>query len=51
LAINKNHLFDGGLRLTFPTLGVLLKYPWGVEQAGPKGKFSAFQSEIDILNA
>lgn len=47
----ENHLFDGGLRLTFPTLGVLLKYPWGVEQAGPKGKFSAFQSEIDILNA
>jgi len=47
----ENHLFDGGLRLTFPTLGVLLKYPWGVEQAGSKGKFSAFQSEIDILNA
>lgn len=47
----ENHLFDGGLRLTFPTLGTLLKYPWGVEQAGPGGKFSAFISEQDILNA
>ncbi|GAA0693050.1 deoxyguanosinetriphosphate triphosphohydrolase [Marinobacterium maritimum] len=47
----ENHLFDGGLRLTFPTLGTLLKYPWSVEQAGPKGKFSAFQSEVEILNA
>ncbi len=47
----ENHLFDGGLRLTFPTLGVLLKYPWSVELAGSKGKFSAFQSEVEILNA
>ncbi len=47
----ENHLFDGGLRLTFPTLGTLLKYPWGVDNAGEKGKFSAFLSESDILNA
>ncbi|GAA0788617.1 deoxyguanosinetriphosphate triphosphohydrolase [Marinobacterium sediminicola] len=47
----ENHLFDGGLRLTYPTLGTLLKYPWGVKQAGVKGKFSAFQSELGILNA
>jgi len=43
------HLFNGGLRLTFPTLGALLKYPWTVEQSGEKGKFSCFQSEKDIL--
>lgn len=47
----ENHLFDGGLRLTFPTLGTLLKYPWGVDRAGSRGKFSAFRSEVEILNA
>lgn len=47
----ENHLFDGGLRLTFPTLGALLKYPWGVERSGDRGKFSAFLSEGEVLNA
>lgn len=46
----ENHLFDGGLRLTYPTLGALLKYPWTAEYAGPKGKFSAYQTEAEILN-
>lgn len=46
----ENHLFDGGLRLTFPTLGTLLKYPWGVENACSRGKFSSFQTELEILN-
>ncbi len=46
----ENHLFDGGLRLTYPTLGALLKYPWSAEYAGSKGKFSAYQAELDILN-
>lgn len=46
----ENHLFDGGLRLTYPTLGALLKYPWSAEYAGPKGKFSAYQTELEILN-
>ncbi|KAA0875706.1 deoxyguanosinetriphosphate triphosphohydrolase [Nitrincola tapanii] len=45
----ENNLFDGGLRLTYPTLGTLLKYPWTVEHAGPKGKFSVFHTEEDIL--
>lgn len=47
----ENHLYDGGLRLTYPTLGVLLKYPWGVQQGRQHGKFSAFESELEILNA
>lgn len=47
----ENHLFDGGLRLTFPTLGTLLKYPWGVEHAGQSGKFGAFLTELPVLNA
>lgn len=46
----ENHLFDGGLRLTFPTLGTLLKYPWGVDKANERGKFSSFQTELEILN-
>jgi dGTPase len=46
----ENHLFDGGLRLTYPTLGTLLKYPWTVERASAKGKFSSFQSECGILD-
>ncbi|RTE66267.1 deoxyguanosinetriphosphate triphosphohydrolase [Amphritea opalescens] len=47
----ENHLFDGGLRLTYPTLGTLLKYPWTVERAGKKGKFSCFGTEREILNS
>lgn len=47
----ENNLFDGGLRLTYPTLGTLLKYPWTVERGGKQGKFSVFQTEVDILNA
>ena len=46
----ENHLYDGGLRLTYPTLGALLKYPWTVEHATKGGKFSVFQSEKTILN-
>lgn len=46
----ENHLFDGGLRLTYPTLGALLKYPWSAAHADSKGKFSAYQTEIEILN-
>jgi dGTPase len=46
----ENNLFDGGLRLTYPTLGTLIKYPWTVEKGGDKGKFSVFQSEVDTLN-
>ena len=45
------HLFNGGLRLTYPTMGSLLKYPWTFEHAGEKGKFSCFQSEKGLLAA
>ncbi|WP_428240512.1 deoxyguanosinetriphosphate triphosphohydrolase [Gynuella sp.] len=44
------HLFHGGLRLTYPTLGTLLKYPWTIENVDTKGKFSCFQSERLILD-
>lgn len=41
--------FDGGMRLTYATLGAMLKYPWTVADAGSKGKFSAYQSEAGFL--
>lgn len=44
------HLFEGGLRLTYPTLGSMLKYPWSVDHSGSKNKFSCFHSEQGILN-
>ena len=44
------HLFHGGLRLTYPTLGTLLKYPWTIENIDAKGKFSCFQSERLVLD-
>ncbi|MFY0656634.1 MAG: deoxyguanosinetriphosphate triphosphohydrolase [Neptunomonas phycophila] len=46
----ENHLYDGGLRLTYPTLGTLLKYPWTAERATKKGKFSAYLTEIPMLD-
>jgi dGTPase len=47
----ENHLFDGGLRLTYPTLGTLLKYPWTARHGGKKGKFSCYQTELDLLRS
>lgn len=46
----ENNLFDGGLRLTYPTLGTLLKYPWTAARGGKRGKFSVFLSEVEILD-
>ena len=45
----ENNLLDGGLRLTYPTLGTLLKYPWTAEYSGRKGKFSSYQTELETL--
>jgi dGTPase len=43
------HLFNGGLRLTYPTLASMVKYPWSVQHSGKKGKFSCFSSEFNNL--
>ena len=45
----ENHRYNGGLRLTYSTLGALLKYPWTVEHAGEKEKFSCYQAEKQHL--
>jgi dGTPase len=44
----ENHLFQGGLRLTYATLGTFLKYPWSSRT--PEKKFGAFLSEKSILD-
>ncbi|MEJ2792489.1 deoxyguanosinetriphosphate triphosphohydrolase [Iodobacter sp. LRB] len=45
----ENHRFEGGMRLTYATLGTTLKYPWTSSDATPSGKFSCYQSEQNIL--
>ncbi|MDQ8935660.1 deoxyguanosinetriphosphate triphosphohydrolase [Acinetobacter rudis] len=51
------HPYDGGMRLTYATLGAYLKYPWlsktiaaqGDIPASQRAKFGCYQSEKDIL--
>lgn len=45
----EKHWFRGGLRLTTPTLGTLLKYPWLSTHAVKPGKFSCFFAEYPLL--
>lgn len=49
LTQTENHLFSGGLQLTYATLASFLKYPW-TSRHGAK-KFSAYLSEDHILKA
>jgi dGTPase len=44
----ENHLFDGGLQLTYATLGAFHKYPW-TSRKGEK-KFGSFISEQGLLD-
>lgn len=44
----ENHLFQGGLQLTYATLGAFHKYPW-TSRKGQK-KFGSFITEEKILN-
>ena len=46
----ENHLFEGGLRLTYATLGAFCKYPWSSRAVVDNKKFGAFISEEEILN-
>ena len=47
----EGYLFDGGLRLTFATLGTFMKYPWSSGHAASTGteKFGFFQTERDYM--
>ena len=46
------HRFDGGMRLTYATLGAFLKYPWHSDYQDPaKGdKFGVYQSEQEFFH-
>ena len=46
----ENHLFDGGLRLTYATLGATLKYPWLARNPHGTRKFSCGYAERHILD-
>lgn len=47
------HQFDGGMRLTYATLGAFSKYPWSSRYAHAAGykkqKFGSYQSELPLL--
>ncbi len=45
------YIASGGMRLTYPTLGALLKYPWTSDHCGEKKKFSCLNEDIDTLKA
>ena len=49
----ENSTFKGGLRLTFATLGTLVKYPYSSKKCNVigKSKFNFFQSEKNIFDA
>jgi dGTPase len=50
LTQTENHLFSGGLRLTYAALGTFLKYPWSsAALVGDQKKFGAFLTEDHIL--
>ena len=53
LTQTEKYKFDGGLRLTYPTLGAFLKYPWTVDRANYESektvKYGCYQSERDML--
>ncbi|WP_171267529.1 deoxyguanosinetriphosphate triphosphohydrolase [Oceanidesulfovibrio marinus] len=44
--------FEGGMRLSFPTLAAMMKYPWSALKSEDFGKekFSSFSSEVEMLN-
>jgi len=46
------HRFDGGMRLTFATLGTFLKYPWhsGYQDPRKGEKFGVCQFDLPILH-
>lgn len=47
----ENNYNDGGLRLTYATLGTLVKYPWFSNHciAESKGKYNFFQSDKEFV--
>ncbi len=52
LAQTEHHPFQGGMRLTYATLGAFIKYPWtghGVPLTAAMPKFGCYQAEAEVL--
>ena len=51
VANTENHYNNGGLHLTYATLGTLMKYPWFSDNpiAAQQGKFNFFQERYSII--
>jgi dGTPase len=49
IAQTENHLFDGGLQLTYAVLGSFHKYPW-TNRRTDTSKFGSYRSEETILD-
>jgi dGTPase len=54
LTTSEYHPYDGGMRLTYASLGAFIKYPWlsidTVKQARPRQKkYGVFQSELGLF--
>ena len=51
LTTSEYHQFDGGMRLTYATLGAFIKYPWGSNEANPprSNKFGIYQTESTLV--
>ncbi|MDF1764501.1 MAG: deoxyguanosinetriphosphate triphosphohydrolase [Oleibacter sp.] len=47
----EGHRFEGGMRLTYATMGAFIKYPWSSNYVanGQQKKFGCYQSELAIL--
>ncbi|MCK5880375.1 MAG: dNTP triphosphohydrolase, partial [Sinobacterium sp.] len=52
LAATEYHPSDGGMRLTYATLGAFIKYPWGSDEtnAPRSNKFGIYQAEAALVD-
>ena len=50
VAYKEYYTYDGGMRLTYPTINAMLKYPWTSHFADTKPKFGCFMTEYKTLN-
>ncbi len=54
LTTSEYHVYDGGMRLTYASLGTFIKYPWTSADAAngkrpKKNKYGIYRSEADIF--
>jgi dGTPase len=47
----EHHLFEGGMCLTLPILGAMMKYPWTSSNRNEKNKYGCFWEERDMMDS